>query len=157
MPLLLSVFRFLMRLRVVNPRFLVKAGSVLVVWLLSASVSYAAATPGRVGTGRACAATAAKLQKLLQNPKSFGGPVAPKRTLLGLTDITALLTRGARAKNLASDDEAIQNDAPAARIDADDRPLPTLRPLGVLHASFARLPRTRAFSPRSPRGPPTPT
>jgi hypothetical protein len=145
-----------MRLKFMSPRSLAKAGSIVLLWLLSTSVSYAAPAPGRAGTGRACAATVARLQKLFKNPKSFGGPVAPKRTLLGLTDITALLKRGTRA-NLAGDDEAIQNDAPAARIDADDRPVPSLQQLGILHASFAPLPRTRAFSPRSPRGPPTPT
>jgi len=72
----------------------------------------------------------------------------------GLTDLTALLKRGLRA-NLPDDDEAIQNDAPAARIEIEGRPIPALRPLGVLLGSFDRRLCTHPFSPRSPRGPPT--
>ena len=49
---------------------------------------------------------------------------------------------------------AIQNDAPAANIDADVRATPTLRPLGLLVGPLDWQPRTRPFSPKSPRGPP---
>jgi len=76
--------------------------------------------------------------------------------MAGLSDATARLQRGTRA-NLDDDDEAIQSDASAARIDADDRPVPALRPLGLLHGSVIPLPRLHTFSPRSPRGPPKPT
>jgi hypothetical protein len=74
--------------------------------------------------------------------------------MAGLMDLTALLKRGLRA-NLPDDDEAIQNDAPAARIDGDGRPIPALLPLGVLQGFFDRRLSTHSFSPRSPRGPPT--
>jgi len=69
-------------------------------------------------------------------------------------DLTALLKRGLRA-NLPDDDEAIQNDAPAARLDIDGRSIPALLPLGVLQGFLDRRLSTHAFSPRSPRGPPT--
>jgi len=141
-----------------SPRWLMKASSVLVVWLLFASVGYAAPAPERAVPGRVCAPDAVRLQKLLRHPKSFGGPVAnpSKRTLLGLKDVTALLKRGSRTNHLGDDDEAIQNDAPAAHID-DDQAAPALRPLGLFHGSPVSFLCTGTFSPRSPRGPPNPT
>lgn len=149
---------YLMRLDLVSSRFLMKAGSVVALWLLSASVGYAAPGPRRAVVGRACSPHTAPVRKLVRHPKSFGGPVAPpsKRAMAGLSDATARLQRGTRA-NLDDDDEAIQSDASAARIDADDRPVPALRPLGLLHGSVIPLPRPHTFSPRSPRGPPKPT
>jgi hypothetical protein len=48
---------------------------------------------------------------------------------------------------------AIQNDAPVAGTDAGDGLTPSLRPLEVIGAPDLQ-PRSRAFSPRSPRGPP---
>jgi hypothetical protein len=44
--------------------------------------------------------------------------------------------------------------APAARIDGDDRPVPSLRPVGELVGSVDGRPHTHESSPRSPRGPP---
>jgi len=52
------------------------------------------------------------------------------------------------------DEQAIQNDAPAARIDEGDHNAPALRPLGLLVASFDRLPESGDFTPAAPRGPP---
>lgn len=146
-----------MRLDLVSSRFLIKAGSVFALWLLSASVAYASPGPRRAIVGRACSPHT-PARHLVRHPKSFGGPVAPlsKRAMAGLSDATARLQRGTRA-NLDDDDEAIQSDASAARIDADDRPVPALRPLGLLHGSVIPLPRLHTFSPRSPRGPPKPT
>jgi hypothetical protein len=63
------------------------------------------------------------------------------------------LSRGTAAQ-LDDDDQAIQNDAPAARMDVDEHVRPGLRALGVLASSFDRLPDSSAFTPRSPRGPP---
>src|SRR5262245_62324037 len=122
-----------MRVDFVRPRFLMKAGSTLVLWLLFASVGYAAPGPSHSVAGRACSPHATKLRKLLRHPKSFGGPTAQpsKRALAGLSDATARLHHGSRA-NPCEDDEAIQSDAAAARIDADDGDVPALRPLGVL-------------------------
>jgi len=131
-----------MGLGFVTPRFLMKAGSVAALWLLSVSVSTAAPGPRRNIVGRACWPRSVPVQKLARQSKSFGGPVAlpSKRALAGLSDVTARLKRGTRA-NVADDDEAIQSDASAARIESDDRALPALQALGILHGSFDRLPR----------------
>ena len=147
-----------MRLDLLSSQFLLKVGSGVVLWLLSASVADAAPGPRRALVGRACSPHAAPVRKLVRQTKSFGGPVAlpSKRAMAGLSDATARLRRSTRA-NLTDDDEAIQSGASAARIDADDRPVPALRPLGVLHGSIVPLPLLHAFSPRSPRGPPIPT
>ena len=147
---------FSMRLDFVRPRFLLKAGSTVLLCLLFASVSYAAPNPGRSVVGRACSANATKVRKLMRHPKSFGGPVAlpSTRALAGLSDATARLHRGSRA-NLSDDDEAIQSDAAAAHIDIDDGSVPALRPLGILSGPVLRLRPTHTISPRSPRGPPT--
>ena len=145
-----------MRFELVRLRFLMKAGSTLVLWLLFASVGYAAPGPERgVAAGRACSPHATKVRKLLRHPKSFGGPVAKpsKRALAGLSDTTARLKRGSHA-NLSEDDEAIQSDAAAVRIDGGDRAVPALRPLGLLHGPVVLLPPLPSSSPRSPRGPP---
>jgi len=132
-----------------------QASCVLLLWLMSASLAQAATAPARRSSGPLCDATTATLKKLLRHTKSFGGPLArqPRRALFGLTDLTAKLVRGSRT-TLGDEAAAIQNDAPAARTDADNHLLPTLRPLGTLVSSVERRPRTGAFSPRSPRGPP---
>jgi len=135
-----------------------KAGSAVLLWLLSVSIGHTAPNPGRYVAGRACSPNAAKVRKLMRHPKSFGGPVAlpSKRALAGLSDATARLQRGSRA-DLSDDDEAIQSDAAAARIDADERPAPVLRPLGVLQGPTPQLRPLHTSSPQSPRGPPIPT
>jgi len=145
-----------MRLEFVRPRFLMKACSALLLWLLCASAGYAAPGPGHTVAGRACSPHATKVRKLMRHPKSFGGPVVQpsKRALAGLSDVTARLRRGTRA-NLSGEEEAIQSDAAAARTEADDRAVPALRPLGILHGQAVLLPPLPTSSPQSPRGPPT--
>jgi hypothetical protein len=147
-----------MRFGVVTPRLLMKAGCVAALWLLSVSASSAAPGPRRNIVGRACSAQSVPVHNLARQPKSFGGPVArpSQRALVGLSDVTARLKRATRA-GVGDDDEAIQSDASAARIESDDRTAPALRELGILHGSFDRLPPPHIFSPRSPRGPPIPT
>src|SRR5580700_6049720 len=85
------------------------------------------------------------------------GPVAnpSNAAQAGLTETTAQIRRATRAKLDESEEAAIQNDAPAARSTLADAATPMLRPIGVLGSSFDRLPATTAFSPRSPRGPPS--
>jgi hypothetical protein len=133
-----------------------KATSVAVLWLLCASIGYAAPAPPRAAAGRVCDTKATTLRKLSRPPKSVGGPVkAPStRALAGLADPRLVLKRGSHL-DLEDDGQAIQNDAPAARIDSDDeRSAPTLRELGILPSPLHRPVHTRAFTPRSPRGPP---
>ena len=134
---------------------LVRASCVVLFWLLSVSFAHAASTPEHRANGAKCDEHSVTLKKLIWHAKSFGGPLArpPQRALFGLSDITARLQRAARAN---TDDEhaAIQNDAPAANINADVRATPTLQPLGLLVGPLDWHPRTRTFSPKSPRGPP---
>jgi len=135
-----------------------RASCVVLFWLLSVSLAQAASTQDHRGTGARCDERSTTLRKLIRHAKSFGGPLArrPQRALFGLTDVTAVFQRGACA-DMDDDDAAIQNDAPAANIDADGRATPRLQPLGLLVGPLDWRPRTRAFSPRSPRGPPIPS
>ena len=132
-----------------------RASCVVLFWLLSVPLAYAASTPEHRATDAKCDEHSATLKKLIRHAKAFGGPLArpPQRALFGLSDITARLQRAARAN---TDDEhaAIQNDAPAANIIADVHATPTLQPLGLLVGPLDWHPRTRTFSPKSPRGPP---
>lgn len=127
--------------------------SILMLWL--ASVQPATAAPGHAAAGPVCDPQATTLKKLARLPKSFGGPLkrAPTHLQFGLTDPTARLLRGTPA-NFGGDDAAIQNDAPAARIEEDGHAAPSLRPLGTLSGPARARPRSPAFIPRSPRGPP---
>jgi len=134
---------------------LMRASCVVLFWLLSVSFAHAASMPEHRPTGAKCDEHSATLKKLIRQAKSFGGPLArpPQRALFGLSDITVRLQRATRTN---TDDEhaAIQNDAPAANINADVRATPTLQPLGLLVGPLDWHPRTRTFSPKSPRGPP---
>jgi hypothetical protein len=126
----------------------------MLLWLLS--VSYADAAQTRHKTeAQPCDAQSTTLKKLARHSKKLGGPrrLQPAGTLVPLTGTTPRLQRATRA-DVDGDEAAIQNDAPAARSDADERPIPTLRPLGLLIGSLDIPPLSRAFSPRSPRGPP---
>ena len=134
-------------------RISLKAGSVALLWLVSAAAVQAAPAPGRTAAGPSCDPQTT-LHRLARHAKSFGGPVAlpPARSLYGLTDITARMRRGTRVA--LGDRFAAIPSAPAARIDADEHPIPSLRPLGELVGGIDRRPHTHESSPRSPRGPP---
>jgi hypothetical protein len=127
------------------------------LWLLTASSVDAAPGLLRAREPPPCdAQTTAALKKLLRHPKSYGGPLAtrPRSSRLGLRfDLEAHIKRAKRTIT-SNDAAAIQNDAPAARVDANDGPLAALRSLGFLVGLVDSHPRTRSFSPRSPRGPP---
>jgi hypothetical protein len=135
----------------------IRASGALAVLLLCGSITYAAsAGPRRAGIHRACFEQTSGIRKIPRHQKSLGGPLAQPSMHLpaGLIDLTTIVKRGLRA-NLADDDEAIQNDVPAARIEVDQRLVAPLLSLGVLQGSFDRRLSTHTFSPRSPRGPPT--
>ena len=133
-----------------------RPGPILVLLLLVAASSAEAAhrrhsAPAR----RVCDPQTTTLKQFKRTPHSFGGPVAlpSQRLLVGLTDPT---TRVTRATETDDDDDAsaIQNDAPAVQFDLETRGAPVLIPLGLLvRPRDARL-HTRAYSPKSPRGPP---
>ena len=133
-------------------RALTVASGIALLSLLS--VSPADAAPRRGSSGPICDPQA-PARKLPRHPKSFGGPLKqPSRhALAGLEDMTARLRRGARPY-LGEGVAAIQNDTPATGTDAGTGLVPTLRPIDVIGSPDLQ-PRTRAFSPRSPRGPPS--
>jgi hypothetical protein len=130
------------------------AGSIVVLSLLS--VSLADAAPRRGMSGPICDPQTPVARKLPRHPRSFGGPLKlpSSHALAGLQDISARMRRGTRAF-LGDEVAAIQNDTPATGTDAGDCLLPSLLPLELV-ASLNVHPRSRAFSPRSPRGPPLP-
>lgn len=132
-------------------RALIVAASLALLSL--ASVSAADAAPRRA-SGPICDPQTPVARKLLRHPRSFGGPLRQpsSHALAGLQDLTARLRRGTRAF-LGDNVAAIQNDAPVAGVDADDGLVPALRPLELIGAPDLQ-PRSRAFCPRSPRGPP---
>ena len=135
-----------------NPRSTVKASSLVSICLLWASVAGAAPAP-RSGTKTVCDPQTAAARRLPRHPRSFGGPLKQATQLLALDELTSHIARRIHG-NLGDENQAIQNDAPAARMDADDRPVPTLRVVGLLIGSIDPHPRSRPCSPKSPRGPP---
>lgn len=143
-------------------RMLLKASRVGVPCLLllaSAAVAHAEPQSPRASSRRrlsVCDPRTTSMRRVMGHRASLG-PVAnrPAGAQAGLIDTTAQLRRATRTKLDQNEDAAIQNDAPAARIDFADRATPVLRPIGVLCNSFDRLPATLAYLPRSPRGPPS--
>ena len=119
------------------------------------SVAPADAAPRRGTSGPICDPQTPAVRKLARHPKSYGGPVSrPSRHALAIIqhDLSARLRRDARA-HLGEEVAAIQNDAPVTGTDAGDRLVPSFRPLGTIGSPDLQ-PRSRSFSPRSPRGPP---
>jgi hypothetical protein len=138
-------------------RTLLAAGLLAVVGLVCAAPAANAAPRPRTATaGDSCDPQTTTLRKLMRTPKSFGGPVAKhsRRVRIVVPDAAARLRRGTRT-NLGEGTSVIQNDTSVAQIDADGRPEPSLQPLGLLAGPFELQPRSHAFSPRSPRGPPS--
>jgi hypothetical protein len=133
-------------------RTLTLTGSIALLSLVS--VSPADAAPRRGASGPICDPQAPVARKLPRHPKSFGGPLKQpsSHALAGLQDLSARMQRATHAF-LGDNVAAIQNDAPVDGVDADDCLTPSLRPLEVIGTPNLQ-PRSRAFSPRSPRGPP---
>jgi hypothetical protein len=133
-------------------RVLMMAGTAALLWLVSVTFCYAAHAPRRAGR-RVCDPQRTTIRQLPRRPVTYGGPLAKPsvRVLAGLTDPMVRLSRVSHGA-VSDDDQAIQNDTPAAHLVID--PILELRPLGVFVDVFDQQPRTRAFSPRSPRGPP---
>jgi hypothetical protein len=143
---------FLMRPASPSFRAVMTAGTAVLLWLLSVSVSEAA-HPHQRRVRRVCDPQRTTIQQLRRKPITYGGPLAQpsQRALAGLTDPMARLVRTRTAVS-DDDDAVIQNDAPPATTVSD---LPVeLQPLGLFVEAFEPRALTRAFSPRSPRGPP---
>ncbi len=135
-------------------RALTLAGSIALLSL--ASVHSADAGPRRGTSGPLCDPQAAVARKLPRHSKSFGGPLKrpSSHALAGLQDISVRIRRGTHTV-LADNVAAIQNDTSAAPADAGDGLIPSLHALEIIGSPDLQ-PRSRAFSPRSPRGPPLP-
>jgi hypothetical protein len=130
-----------------------KGGGLALLWLFVPSLVMAAPAASR--GARVChPQTVLTLHKLARVARSFSGPVARPfaRATIALPD-GVRLQRGVHA-TLSDDDAAIQNDAPAAWVDADTGLAFALEPLGLLARACVRHLKTHDFSPRSPRGPP---
>jgi hypothetical protein len=134
-------------------RALTTAGGVALVWTASVSPVYAAPATSRGAA--ACEAQPTAVRKIARHARSFGGPLKPATPLkFGLTDPTARLRRAART-NFKNEPAAIQSDAPAAHIDEDGRPVPSLLLVGLLPHVVDSRPRSPTSIPRAPRGPPS--
>lgn len=136
---------------------LTKAFSVVLLWLLCASAAEGAHAPRHLPVRKLCDGHSTTLLKLLRYPKSLSGPsVKSHRARAWLVfDLAAAHLQRSRGPNpVGDDDEAIQNDTAATGSYRDESCAPGLRPLGIVNAALAGRPLTRAFSPRSPRGPP---
>jgi hypothetical protein len=136
-------------------RVLRLAGSVVLLWLLSAAVADAAPTPRRGAVGPVCDAQTLTPKAPRRALKSFVGSLkaAKRRAVRISTDTAARIGHGPRVHRFA-DGAIIQDAAPAARADAGDCLVPSLRSLGVLIGAVDMRRLSRTFSPRSPRGPP---
>ena len=135
-------------------RALTLAASLVLVSLVS--IRPADAAPRRGASGPICDPQTPMARKLPRHPRSFGGPLKrpSSHALAGLQDISARIRRGTHTV-LGENVAVIQNDSSAAVADAGDHLLPSLLPLEIVR-SLDLQPRSRAFSPRSPRGPPLP-
>lgn len=135
-------------------RMLRAVSGVVLLWLLAAAVAEAAPAR-RDGSNRVCDVHTT-LRTLRSQLKAIGGPLRKLKrphAAAGLIDTTARMVRATRAV-VGDDDEAIQNDAPIARAAGGGCRIPALLPLGLLPRSLEIRPSSRAFIPRSPRGPP---
>ena len=132
-------------------RFLTTVASVLLLWLIAAAESVAAAP--LAAASKPCGPQTLSIGKLIRQARSVGGPVARRvrKTLAGRTARTTHVERGVRAP-ATEEGPAIQNDAPAAHLSVC--PVLALQPLGLFTDRIERLPRTISTSPQSPRGPP---
>jgi len=144
-----------MRLFVPLLRSPLKAIGVIVVWTMAATAS-AAQAPDYSHGSLPCDGQQATLKKVPRHSKSYGGPLASRvrNPRSGPRFDLSAHVRRAKRTNLGYEGAAIQNDAPAAGVDVADEALAALRALGFLIRPVDSHPRTRAFSPRSPRGPP---
>jgi hypothetical protein len=134
-----------------------KAGALVALALFCASTAEAARGPRRARERLTCDPATTTLRHLPRVAKTYGGPVAKlsDRVLAGLVDPTTRMERVVLTDD-QDDDEAIQNDAPAAHTEADERAMPVLTPIGLFIGALDTRLSTRDGSPTSPRGPPRP-
>lgn len=140
-----------MRLSSWLARMLMKAGGLACVGVSWFAVASAAPLPGAPLSGDAP-------QPCRSGTVIPRGPTLPDIFLsdaerAGLIDTDALF-QGANRPPDDDDNAVIQDDSPAAWIDANRGTWPALEPLGTLAKSPESLPTHRFLPRRSPRGPP---
>jgi hypothetical protein len=130
---------------------LMRASCVVLLWLLSVSFAHAATTQGQRASATKCDEHSATLKKLIRHARSFGGPLAkpPQRALFGLPDVNARSAARALGDLENDDDRAIQNDAPAANIDANGRSDADAATARTFSSARSIGIRVHAHSPRS--------
>jgi hypothetical protein len=132
-------------------RTLTTCCGVALLWSVSVSPASAAPDSAQLSAHDPHPTT---IRKPGRHSRSFGGPLKqPAPLQFGLADPTARVRRASRTQ-FDTDDAAIQNDAPAAHLDEDGRPVPSLLFAGVLPHPADIRPRSPTFTPRAPRGPP---
>jgi hypothetical protein len=115
-------------------------------WLFSAPCALGAAPVG-------CAAESDRGSERLVGASQAHPAVQSLARRAGFVDIGAAFQSNTDDSD-GDDDLVVQDEAPAARIDAGDTAVPALQPLGTLASSGTALPAQRILSRRSPRGPP---
>jgi hypothetical protein len=142
--------------RIPIARYAVKAAAVVLLWFLSVSTGVAApwtrTTHARTGLIRK-QASAAVANSLPKHRAAVGGSMVRVRKIgTSLLTRRAHFQRNVRHAHSDDDDDAIQNDAPAAAFDVE--PVFGLRPLGIFVEPVEPQSFARHDSPRPPRGPP---
>ncbi len=131
---------------------LTKAGTVAIVWLLAVSSS-AAMPRSRAVPSKLCDARTTSIAKLIRQARAIGGPVTKRLRRSGIRlNPQAIWLQHTPRCGVRDDDQAIQNDAPAALLVVELKI--DLRPLGLSLDSDVPQRFTHARSPQSPRGPP---
>jgi hypothetical protein len=128
------------------------------LWLLSAIATSAVAAPRAVRAQprvvTRAQAEALVVKSLARKAAKVGSSlVRVRKVRASLVTRRAFFQRNLRRVCHADDDDAIQNDAPAAGVAVDL--FLELRQTGVSVELLERQPFTLHTSPRSPRGPPT--
>jgi hypothetical protein len=132
----------------------------VLLWLLSLTASVAVAAPRPIAPRRPHLAQGharvMDVRKLARHAANFGTSlVRIHKVRASLVTRHAHVQRDPRRNGHADDDDAIQNDAPAANVAVEL--FLTLRQLGVFVEVLEQQPFTLHDSPRSPRGPPATT
>lgn len=135
-------------------RTLINSGRLVFFCLLFPGV-ISAAEASRFSGAHVCDPSAVTLRGLARIPKSFAGPQArPSREAQAWLSNASPRFKHPTRLAFDDDDVAIQDDAPAAWRDDEERVLEGLEPLGVLPRACISAPNTDTFSPKSLRGPP---
>jgi hypothetical protein len=148
-------YEIVILLRAPITRYCIKA-SIVLLWLVALTTSAAVAAPRPINPRSHVAhghARAMDVKTLARHAASVGTSlVRIHKVRPSLVTRRAHFHRDLRRNGHADDDDAIQNDAPAANVAVEL--FLALRQLGVFVEVLEQQPFTLHESPRSPRGPP---